>query len=248
MTTAREGSRGFVATPRSRGAVTGLLLLLLGIWGALIPFVGPYFDYAYTPSTTWVYTNTRLFLEILPGAGAALGGLLLLYSANRVSALFGSWLAAAAGGWFIIGPLVAPLIRTDYLGSPTGDNVSVFVERVGFFFGLGAVILLLAAFALGRFSVVSVRDVRAAESRRQRREDAQPAAVEPAPVEPAPVMTAHTTSAEHTQPATAPVEEAPAHRGVDEPVGDGRRTGARRRSRARAAEPETAEAPGPPEA
>lgn len=220
--------------------MTGLLLLLLGIWGALIPFVGPYFNYAYTPSTTWVYTNTRLFLEILPGAGAAIGGLLLLYSANRVSALFGAWLAAAAGGWFVIGPLVAPLIRTDYLGNPTGDNVSVFVERVGFFFGLGAVILLLAAFALGRFSVVSVRDVRAAESRRQRREER--AAAETAEVRPAPLEPVETEPVE-----TGPVDQAPTHGGVDEPVGGGR-TGTRRRSRARAAETETAAAHAEPQA
>ena len=29
--------------PRSRGAICGLLLVLLGVWGALIPLVGPYF-------------------------------------------------------------------------------------------------------------------------------------------------------------------------------------------------------------
>ena len=27
--------------PRSRGAVSGLLLVLLGLWGALIPRIGP---------------------------------------------------------------------------------------------------------------------------------------------------------------------------------------------------------------
>ena len=31
---------------RSKGAIGGLLLALLGSWGALIPFVGPYFHYA----------------------------------------------------------------------------------------------------------------------------------------------------------------------------------------------------------
>jgi len=33
---------------RSRGAFSGFLLMLLGLW-APHPFVGPYFDYAYTP-------------------------------------------------------------------------------------------------------------------------------------------------------------------------------------------------------
>ena len=33
----------------NRGRLTGGLLMLLGAWGALVPFVGPYFGYAYTP-------------------------------------------------------------------------------------------------------------------------------------------------------------------------------------------------------
>src|SRR5260370_1022494 len=35
---------------RSRGAASGVLLMLLGAWGALVPFIGPYFGYAYTPA------------------------------------------------------------------------------------------------------------------------------------------------------------------------------------------------------
>jgi len=59
---------------RSRGAFSGFLLMLLGLWGALIPFVGPYFDYAYTPDKAWTYNTGRLWLEILPGAAVFLGG------------------------------------------------------------------------------------------------------------------------------------------------------------------------------
>jgi hypothetical protein len=80
---------GTMWVPRSRGALSGTLLVLLGLWGALIPFVGPYFDYAYTPGNTWDYTAGRLIFEILPGAGAVLGGLLVLGSANRAVAMLG---------------------------------------------------------------------------------------------------------------------------------------------------------------
>jgi len=55
---------------RSRGAASGLLLVLLGLWGALIFFVGPYFHFAYTPDTAWTYSTGRLWLEILPGASS----------------------------------------------------------------------------------------------------------------------------------------------------------------------------------
>ena len=58
---------------RTHGIFGGLLVALLGIWGGIIPFVGPYFNYAYTPATAWTYNTGRLYLEILPGAGALHG-------------------------------------------------------------------------------------------------------------------------------------------------------------------------------
>ena len=64
--------------PRSRGAVSGLLLVLLGLWGALIPLVGPYFHYAYTPDSAWTLTAGRVWLEIVPGAATFVGGIILL--------------------------------------------------------------------------------------------------------------------------------------------------------------------------
>src|SRR5256885_15077565 len=84
--------------PRSRGAVSGLLLVLLGLWGALIPLVGPYFHYAYTPDTAWTFTAGRTWLEIVPGVVTVLGGIILLASASRPGAVVGAELAAVAGG------------------------------------------------------------------------------------------------------------------------------------------------------
>src|SRR6202040_1904170 len=74
---------GMLRVPRSRGALSGALLFLLGLWGGLIAFVGPYFHFAYTPGTAWTYTSGRLWLEILPGIATALGGLILLASRGR---------------------------------------------------------------------------------------------------------------------------------------------------------------------
>ena len=59
---------GMLRIPRSRGALSGVLLILLGAWGGLIPFIGPYFHYAYTPPSAWSYTPGRFWLEILPAA------------------------------------------------------------------------------------------------------------------------------------------------------------------------------------
>ena len=81
---------GMMRVPRSRGVLTGMLLVVLGAWGGLIPFVGPHFHYAYTPDSTWTYTSGRLLLEILPGAATALGGLIVLISKFRPAGLFGA--------------------------------------------------------------------------------------------------------------------------------------------------------------
>lgn len=161
--------------PRSRGAVSGTLLVLLGAWGAIIPFVGPYFDYAYTPDAAWDYTNGRLLLEILPGAGAAIGGLVLLGSAHRVLAMLGGWLAALSGAWFIVGEPVSAFWGEPTVGTPIGDTERQVLEYLGFFGGLGAVIVFLAAFALGRLAVVGVREAELAR---------QPAAPAPPPEQP----------------------------------------------------------------
>jgi hypothetical protein len=59
--------------PRTRGAVTGLLLILLGAWGALVPFFGPNINWAYLADPAWTWTTAKGWLEVLPGAAAALG-------------------------------------------------------------------------------------------------------------------------------------------------------------------------------
>lgn len=150
---------GTMRVPRSRGAFSGLLLILLGAWGALIPFVGPYFNFSYTPDDTWHYTTARLLLEIAPGAGALLGGLLTLGTAHRAIATLGGWLAALSGAWFILGVQLSTIWNGPTIGAPTGATATrQALEYVGFFGGVGTAIVFFAAFALGRFAVVSVRD------------------------------------------------------------------------------------------
>ena len=157
---------GILRVPRSRGVLSGLLLILLGAWGALVPFIGPYFHYAYTPDKAWTYTSGRLWLEILPGAAVALGGLIVLVSAYRPVAHFGAWLAALGGAWFALGSVIGPTWTGMNMttGTPVGGHVTRALEQIGFFTGLGVVVVLLAAMALGRFSVISVRDARRTEA------------------------------------------------------------------------------------
>lgn len=157
---------GMLRVPRSRGALSGLILVLLGAWGALIAFVGPYFHYAYTPDRAWTYNTGRLWLEILPGAATLLGGLIVLTAATRPVAMFGAWLAAMCGAWFVAGMPLSTLWTSGGVpaaGSPVGSTLARAVEQIGFFGGLGAAIIFFAALALGRFTVLGHREVMLAE-------------------------------------------------------------------------------------
>jgi hypothetical protein len=149
---------------RSRGAFSGLLLILLGIWGGLVPMVGPYLHYAYTPDKAWTVTSGRAWLEFAPAAAAIIGGIVLLASRLRPWALIGATLALLGGAWFTIGSVVVRLwMRTPPAqGTPVGGAVARAVEQIGFFTGLGAVIICLAAIAIGRLSLVSARDTKMA--------------------------------------------------------------------------------------
>ncbi len=143
---------------RSRGAFSGFLLVLLGAWGALIPFIGPYFHFAFTPDTAWTYNTARLWLEILPGAAVFVGGFFLLVATGRHIALFGAMLAAAAGAWFVLGTVLSPLWSTGSMspGTPVGSTVLIRVmEQIGFFSGLGVAVVLVAAAAAGRIASVA---------------------------------------------------------------------------------------------
>lgn len=148
--------------PRSRGAVSGLLLVVLGAWGALIPFVGPHFNFAYTPDQDWAWTSARGWLEVLPGAATVVGGLLLIFSGNRITAIVGAWVAALAGAWFVIGGQVAPLLRIGSAGDPIAatDRKRAALE-VSYFSGLGALIVFISGVALARLAVRLASDVEA---------------------------------------------------------------------------------------
>ena len=149
---------GMLQMRRSRGAASGFLLVLLGAWGALIPFIGPYFHFAYTPDTAWTYSTARLWLEILPGAAVFLGGILLIIATGRHIALFGALLAAAAGAWFTLGPILSPLWNNHVPlgGSPVGTTEFIrIMEQLGFYSALGLVIVFIAAAAFGRIMSVA---------------------------------------------------------------------------------------------
>jgi hypothetical protein len=149
---------GMLRVRRSRGAFSGFLLVLLGVWGGLVPLVGPYVHYAYTPDRTWTLTSGRIWLELLPAGVTVLGGLLLMITKLRPVALLGAVIAILSGAWFAVGRTVIPLWTTTDSGTPVGGQIARTMEQIGFFAGLGIVIICVGAVALGGLSIVSHRD------------------------------------------------------------------------------------------
>jgi hypothetical protein len=151
---------GTLHMPRSRGAVSGLLLILLGAWGALIPFIGPYFHFAYSPDQAWAWSTARAWLEVFPGVTTALGGFLLLTSGNRATAMFGGWLVVIAGAWFVVGRTLAPTMRLGDVGQPlAGTDAKRAAIEIASFSGLGALIVFLGGAVLARVTIRTARDV-----------------------------------------------------------------------------------------
>jgi hypothetical protein len=150
--------------------------VILGLWGALVPFIGPYFDYQIGTASTWDWSADRFWLSILPGAVAVLGGLMMLSSVRRASASFGGLLALAAGLWFVAGPTVSILWNGGVMatGPAFGNDGTRVLEWIGFFYGTGALITLLSSYGLGFLAALPIT------GEAVRADAAAPAASEPA--------------------------------------------------------------------
>lgn len=209
--------------------------MLLGVWGALVPLVGPYFDYAYTPDRAWAFTSGRVWLSIVPGAVTALAGLVVLLSANRAVAVVWAWLAAVAGAWFVVGSTLSTLWTDDgasAAGEPVGGTAAQAAEQLGFFTGLGAAIVFFAAMALGRFTVLGAREMAMAERdaaaadalherdhdrEHDRDHDREPDRTEQLPAEPQQVTTTPAATYSASTVDDGPVSERTARRLDDHP-------------------------------
>ena len=129
MNDSRSGF-GTLHMPRSRGAVSGLLLLILGAWGALVPFIGPYFHFATRPARPGCGARHAPGWRCFPESPPRWAGFLLLISGNRATAMFGGWLAVIAGAWFVVGRTLASTLRLGDVGQPlAGTDAKRAVDR-----------------------------------------------------------------------------------------------------------------------
>jgi hypothetical protein len=155
---------GGVRTSRSRGSLCGFLLILLGGWAGIAPFAGPVLRFGYTPDHAWAYTQGRVYLSAVPAGVAVLAGLILMATRSRGFGGFCAAIAALAGGWLIAGTALIRLMPRRVSGSVSTGAVlgagahRAIVTPLAFFAGPGALIVFVAAVAIGRLSITAYKD------------------------------------------------------------------------------------------
>ncbi len=118
------------------------IIILLGLFVGIIPFVGPLFDFGMGPEPAWVMTLSRFVRHVLPAAAIVIGGVMLMPRARSWRAT-GATLAMLGGIWVTIAPIV--------LGRG-GEGVPALIDIVRplvYHFGTGVIIAILAGYAAG---------------------------------------------------------------------------------------------------
>ena len=139
----------------------GFLLVALGAWGAIVPFVGPEFDYPFPAGSdvgSWEWSETAWQLSLLPGIGAVYGGLILLglVGSVRIAPALGALIALTSGAWFVLGSEFSRLWTTPPPDG-SGSDWMVIATNLGYHEGLGLAIVALSALALGMLALLPER-------------------------------------------------------------------------------------------
>lgn len=147
--------------------VSGLAILVVGLWGGIVPFAGPTFGYRMGATPAWVWSESHATLHVAPALAAVLGGLLMLGRRRARSAL-GAGLALAGGTWFVIAPSLHDLWAGGGSGMMMGHSATMAaLSAIGYHYGTGVVIAVLAGWALGRMSARSAPALIEVEHRRE---------------------------------------------------------------------------------
>ncbi|MGI8754233.1 MAG: hypothetical protein ACR2MN_18335 [Acidimicrobiales bacterium] len=179
---------------RPRGlALIGLLTVLDGAWGAIVPFVGPLFGYRSHGQSAWQWSSLHGVLYLAPGVVAVLFGLIILARARAVTrgpVGFAGLVVAACGAWFVVGPALWPTFGTGPVFTPAATAMDNFVHQVGYNLGVGVILAMLGGMALkslarDREIAVEGREPIDAVARREGAVGREPYVGDRHPVEPA---------------------------------------------------------------
>ena len=135
--------------PAGRLAAASVCVLLVGAWGALVPFLGPALRFSADGAPSWFWNFEHALLWFAPGAAAFLAGAAVLgvlpmtrRGRGRIGTGCAGVVMVLAGAWFVLGPLAWPVIqRSAGVFVPAGPLRELDYQLV---YSLGPGILLLA--------------------------------------------------------------------------------------------------------
>jgi hypothetical protein len=131
-----------------KAAPAAAVAVLLGLWAAAVPLLGPYFDFGFDTTKAWTFSEVHWTLSIVPGLAAAVGGLLLVRPLRSLGAL-GRLLVAACGAWLVVGPSLYPLWADRTLQPIAGADWKRALLWIGYFYGVGTLLTLVAGYVQG---------------------------------------------------------------------------------------------------
>ena len=151
---------------RTRGLVSGLLLVLIGAWAGLAPFIAPYGGFGITPATPWHFDAGRLYFSVLPGAVVLIAGLIVATARLRPLAVGSALIAAIGGIWLGYGVILTRALFPFRVavtmlahGTAIGATPARMLLSAGaLYYAPGTLIVFAAALAIGRVSVVAHKD------------------------------------------------------------------------------------------
>jgi len=143
-------------------ALLGVLTLLIGAWGGIVPFIGPLIGANADGTMSWYWSLPHALLWVAPGGAACVAAALMLGAMPRAMVGFGraatagaGLLAMVCGAWFVIGPEAWPvLFHSAGVFVPTGPLMTL-AHEVGYSFGPGVLLLVFGAMAVGMAGRVS---------------------------------------------------------------------------------------------
>lgn len=157
MAVTTVGRTTAVRTRRASSALSietaGLLIVLLGAWGGIVPFVGPLFGFSADGSPAWKWNLAHALLSLTPGAVAVVAGMLIMLAGGSLyrpgALVVGGLAAAVCGAWFVIGPVAWPVLEHTAFFTTEAAPMWALAHWIGYSLGPGALLIGLGAFALG---------------------------------------------------------------------------------------------------
>jgi hypothetical protein len=131
----------------------GVLALVLGAWGGLVPYIGHALNFNADGSSLWTWNLQHGLLYLAPGTAAFVGGGVLVLSAwvdnvrgfdvSRVILPFGALLLGLSGIWFILGPSIWPIYYAGHVFA-AATPVRTFAEMLVYNLSEGVILSVLA--------------------------------------------------------------------------------------------------------